>query len=79
MVLRFPLQLVFPVPGNPETAKEDQPVLPGPSGDSESVDLKKLVEERGAEIEKLKKALSESDKQLRIQTQVLHGREALHF
>jgi hypothetical protein len=53
--------------------------LPGPSGDSESVDLKKLVEEREAEIEKLKKALSESDKQLRIQTQVQHGREALHF
>ena len=36
----------------------------------ENVDAKKLLGEKEAEIDKLRRALAESEKQLRIQTQV---------
>ena len=65
--------------GNPETSKEDEPVFieasveAGPVAATETeaeVDLKKLLQLKEAEIEKLRKDWSEAEKYLRIQMQV---------
>ena len=67
--------------GNPETSKEDEPVfieasvevglVAGAGTETEAeVDLKKLLQLKEAEIEKLRKDWSEAEKYLRIQMQV---------
>ena len=54
--------------GNPEFVEEAQPA--NDVIEEENVDWKKLLKEKDAEMEKLKKSLAEAEKQFRIQTQV---------
>ena len=60
-------------PGNLECVEETGPAASDVIEDEklETCDWKKLIEEKDAEMEKLKKKLAEAEKQFRIQTQVI--------
>jgi hypothetical protein len=59
---------IFFFSGNPEYVEEAQPA--NDVIEDENVDWKKLLKEKDAEMEKMKKSLAEAEKQFRIQTQV---------